>query len=278
MEYWETVLVNWLVVHFLIEYTVYPAKTDKLYSQKKLLWIHGVIYGVAMFVMMWYSIGVFGLGDFWRLLLSGKLGMEEMWGIWWLWWIILMVARTVFVCCRHHLDGKNLKAIRMNWIVLLQNTSVVVLLMAGCHGAFVFGRYRYGVWLGDTQVTLVALVLLMFIMVWDVASCFVKRVFSLVPLVSNESAQDQYALFAANRNGELIGKLERVVIVLLILFEQFAGIGFVLTAKSLARFKMFEDREFAERYLIGTLSSFIYAIVVGLIGRCLLQKMNVAYF
>jgi hypothetical protein len=159
----------------------------------------------------------------------------------------------------------------MNWIVLLQNTSVVVLLMAGCHGAFVFGRYRYGVWLGDTQVTLVALVLLMFIMVWDVASCFVKRVFSLVPLVSNESAQDQYALFADNRNGELIGKLERVVIVLLILFEQFAGIGFVLTAKSLARFKMFEDREFAERYLIGTLASFGYAIVVGFVGRWFLQ-------
>ena len=113
----------------------------------------------------------------------------------------------------------------------------------------------------------------MFIMVWDVASCFVKRVFSLVPLVSNES-QDQYALFAATRNGELIGKLERVLVVMLILFNQFGGIGFVLTAKSLARFKMFEDKEFAERYLIGTLASFGYAIVVGCVGRLVLQQMN----
>ncbi|MBO7092794.1 MAG: hypothetical protein J6W23_13495, partial [Victivallales bacterium] len=72
MEYWETVLIIWLVVHFLIEYTVYPARVDNLYGQKKLLWIHGVIYGVAMFVTMWYSIGGVGLGDFLRSLLAGK--------------------------------------------------------------------------------------------------------------------------------------------------------------------------------------------------------------
>ena len=73
MEYWETVLVNWLVVHFLIEYTVYPAKTDKLYSQKKLLWIHGVIYGVVMFVMMWYSI--------WGVWLRGFLAFALVWQV-----------------------------------------------------------------------------------------------------------------------------------------------------------------------------------------------------
>ena len=41
---------------------------------------------------------------------------------------------------------------------------------------------------------------------------------------------------------------------------------------------MLEDRDFAERYLIGTLASFIYAIVVGFFGKYLLQKMNVAFF
>ena len=43
------------------------------------------------------------------------------------------------------------------------------------------------------------------------------------------------------------------------------AIGFVLTAKSVARFKRFEDQGFAERYLVGTLLSVSIALVAALL-------------
>ena len=47
--------------------------------------------------------------------------------------------------------------------------------------------------------------------------------------------------------------------------NQFGVIGFVLTAKSIARFKQMENRNFAEKYLIGTLTSFLIVLLSVLI-------------
>ncbi len=66
------------------------------------------------------------------------------------------------------------------------------------------------------------------------------------------------------RSGELIGKLERVIIAALVLSGAASAIGFVLTAKSVARFKQMEDRNFAERYLVGTLLSVCVALAAAL--------------
>ncbi|HOO28849.1 MAG TPA: hypothetical protein PLU43_10330 [Lachnospiraceae bacterium] len=69
------------------------------------------------------------------------------------------------------------------------------------------------------------------------------------------------------RTGRIIGKLERVIIAILVLCNQFAAIGFVLTAKSIARFKQLEDKEFAEKYLIGTLASVLIALIAAIVLR-----------
>lgn len=66
------------------------------------------------------------------------------------------------------------------------------------------------------------------------------------------------------RSGELIGKLERVIVAALVLSGAATAIGFVLTAKSVARFKQMEDRNFAERYLVGTLLSVAVALTAAL--------------
>ena len=49
-----------------------------------------------------------------------------------------------------------------------------------------------------------------------------------------------------------------------------AAIGFVVAAKTLARFKLLDDRDFAEYYLLGTLASVSVAIISALIGRAAL--------
>ena len=63
------------------------------------------------------------------------------------------------------------------------------------------------------------------------------------------------------RVGATIGILERILIVVFVLTGSEAAIGFVVAAKTLARFRLLDDRDFAEYYLLGTLGSVAVAIV-----------------
>lgn len=63
--------------------------------------------------------------------------------------------------------------------------------------------------------------------------------------------------------GFLIGLLERTLIICAIVLDQPQVIGFALAAKSIARFKKFDDDSFVEYFIIGTFLSFIPAIIIG---------------
>lgn len=67
--------------------------------------------------------------------------------------------------------------------------------------------------------------------------------------------------------GSWIGILEREIMLFLALMGQYGAIGFVLAAKSLARFKQLENKAFAEKYLLGTLLSSAIALLC--IGMCM---------
>jgi len=61
--------------------------------------------------------------------------------------------------------------------------------------------------------------------------------------------------------------LERLLVFVLIILEQWSAIGFLITAKSVLRFSDIskaKDRKLTEYILIGTLLSFGLAILVGL--------------
>lgn len=70
--------------------------------------------------------------------------------------------------------------------------------------------------------------------------------------------------------GRLIGILERLLIVTLVWRNQWSAVGLVLTAKSVARYKRLEEQEFAEAYLIGTMSSVAVAMATGMCLSALL--------
>ena len=62
--------------------------------------------------------------------------------------------------------------------------------------------------------------------------------------------------------GSMIGFLERLVIGACLIYGQFASIGLVFTAKSIARYnKISENPAFAEYYLIGSLFSILSALL-----------------
>ncbi|WP_346870063.1 DUF3307 domain-containing protein [Clostridium sp. UBA5119] len=80
--------------------------------------------------------------------------------------------------------------------------------------------------------------------------------------VVNNSINSSVANNSSN-NGAIIGFLERIIIAMFLYSNQYSAIGFILTAKSIARYnKISEDAEFGEYYLIGTLFSTLFVIVI----------------
>jgi len=71
--------------------------------------------------------------------------------------------------------------------------------------------------------------------------------------------------------GRVIGVLERAIALTLVLLGQFGALALIVAAKSLARFKALEDRDFAEYFLIGTLASLLLALMGGVAMRAVLR-------
>ncbi len=71
------------------------------------------------------------------------------------------------------------------------------------------------------------------------------------------------------RDGEVIGILERIIVLTLVIIGQYQAIAFVVAAKSIARFKEFDKKSdgknFADYYLEGTLASIGVAIITGIL-------------
>lgn len=106
---------------------------------------------------------------------------------------------------------------------------------------------------------ILSLVILSYIIILSPTSVLIKHLFrfffkqvDINPLSGEETREANI--------GSLIGKLERILILTLGIIGLYSSIAIVLAAKSLARFKQLEDREFAERYLVGTLISLIVAV------------------
>lgn len=101
---------------------------------------------------------------------------------------------------------------------------------------------------------------LIFTIILDPASVFVKKLSIYISGGTNEGSKKKEPPV-----GSVIGKLERILTVILVLCNEVGAIGFVLTAKSLARYKQLDDQNFAEKYLVGTLSSTAVAIIAALL-------------
>ncbi len=75
--------------------------------------------------------------------------------------------------------------------------------------------------------------------------------------------------------GKWIGVFERILVYTFIITNQFGGIGFLITAKSILRFnetRKETGRKEAEYILIGTLISFAFAILTGLFIKQIIEK------
>lgn len=82
---------------------------------------------------------------------------------------------------------------------------------------------------------------------------------------------DSTASNGAKNGGFIIGILERILIFISMLIDYYSIIGFILTAKSIARFNKLSDQRFAEYFIIGNLISFTSAIIGGVFVKFIIN-------
>jgi hypothetical protein len=95
------------------------------------------------------------------------------------------------------------------------------------------------------------------LLIYKPANIFIQVVLSdFRPAHRDEGSQIKNA-------GRFIGTVERIIMLIFLSLNQYAALGLVLTAKSIARYdKIAKDKDFAEYYLLGTLLSTLIVICV----------------
>ena len=74
-----------------------------------------------------------------------------------------------------------------------------------------------------------------------------------------------YPIIEVNDYGKWIGYVERILIFMLVFLGVYEGIVIVVGLKTFARFKQLNQKNFVEKYLLGTLFSVMMAVLLGII-------------
>jgi len=111
-----------------------------------------------------------------------------------------------------------------------------------------------------------------YLFVIDGGTSIVKGVFKKFPILVQHAleaigAYDDEPKSEKENTGELIGIIERLLILTFVIAGNYEAVGFSVAAKSVARFNELDDKNFAEYYLLGTSVSVGIAVAVGLIIR-----------
>lgn len=143
------------------------------------------------------------------------------------------------------------------------------------HIAVIVGCWAYltGVTFGDVQNLLVSSAF--DLKVWTLVFSYTLVIWPAGILIGKFTAfweveSDDDSTVGLKKAGLWIGRLERVIILTSMIFGRFELIGFLIAAKSIFRYggiKKSTSRKEVEYILIGTLSSFVIAMVMGLVVR-----------
>ena len=242
-------LVLLLIAHFLGDFTFQPKKLVELKSQNfRFQILHSLIYALLFLGAIVLFL------DFFQAL-----------------------SIAIIIFCLHLLiDWLRIKSDKENNTVkhyfvsfVLDQVAHFAILILVTFGTHVLNRplepteffsRLFGIHGNDIQISSI---ILSYIVVLSPASVFIKNFLSLF-----FNKEDENLVESSEGNvGSLIGKLERVLILTLGLMSLYSSIALVLTAKSIARFRQLEDRDFAEKYLVGTLLSMIIDIAcIGMVA------------
>ena len=117
----------------------------------------------------------------------------------------------------------------------------------------------------NTTVNEVLIFIMVYILVLFVGAVLLEKILNIFDMKINNQSEGLSM-------GRYIGIIERALILTLVTFGSISSIGIIFTAKSIARFKKFENKKhFVEYYLLGTFTSIFIALVGGLVLKSVIN-------
>ncbi|MBT1449664.1 DUF3307 domain-containing protein [Glaciecola sp. XM2] len=133
---------------------------------------------------------------------------------------------------------------------------------------------KWHVFLSEFTTPAHLVVIAVFLFAWKPISLIIQLLMRPYTNAMNENDNTNKGLPFA---GEWIGVLERFLVIAFVMLGQFAGIGFLLAAKSVFRFgdmRREQDRKLTEYIMLGTLFSVSVAFALGLLANQMLATLS----
>ncbi|PTO70494.1 DUF3307 domain-containing protein [Vibrio splendidus] len=233
------VLIPFLMIHIICDFYLQPnqwveAKTKYTYRSTE-LYFHSLLHGVALLVP------AIALGIDWRSTTC----------------LVVIIAVSHFIIDLWKVRARN--GGKFSYFIIDQTLHVSVLVAIAFHMA---DGVMIDAVLQDEKFSDGVMVVFAYLLILKPTSIVIGSVLRKFPI----SDQDTTSISGLIAGGELIGYLERVLILTFTLVGSYAAVGFVLAAKSIFRFgelNKSDDRSMTEYVLIGSLISVVITTLVG---------------
>ncbi len=235
--------LKFLLAHILGDFVLQSNKWVKDKEEKKIksskLYLHISIHALLLLILLEFKLNTYWLG-------------------------LLVIVSTHFIIDLLKLYFQNDKTKR-NWFFIDQLLHIIVLLLT----TSIYQSLHIDFAKIFTQQNLLLIVALF--LVTSVSGVIIKVFITQWSPETKINNDDSLA-----KAGRYIGILERLFVFIFILTNHWEAIGFLLAAKSVFRFgdlTSSKDRKLTEYILIGTLLSFGFAIIIGILYSYILNTI-----
>ena len=220
-----------LVGDFLLQSNALCESKERKHHKSAFMYVHALIIAL----LSWVAIGNY-----------------QLWG----YAVIIGVTHLMIDIAKSYVKTQTLV-----WFVGDQILHIFVLLIVSY---FIGNGWEQFAWIPQNYALILPAFLSAVIICTKPANIFIKMILTRYE-IDLPKAKDKELKNA----GALIGNLERLLSLVLIIAGQFGAVGFIITAKSILRFRDYE-RAKTEYVLAGTLLSFGIAIICGCIIKWLI--------
>ncbi len=224
-------LLAHLIGDFLLQSNALCESKERKHYKSAFMYVHALIIAL----LSWMAIGNY-----------------QLWG----YAVIIGVTHLMIDIAKSYVKTQTL-----GWFVGDQILHIFVLLIVSY---FIGNGWEQFAWIPQNYALILPAFLSAVIICTKPANIFIKMILTRYE-IDLPKAKDKELKNA----GALIGNLERLLSLVLIIAGQFGAVGFIITAKSILRFRDYE-RAKTEYVLAGTLLSFGIAIICGCIIKYLI--------
>ena len=235
------VLIPFLMIHIICDFYLQPnqwVEAKKKYTYRSTeLYFHSLLHGVTLLVP------AIALGIDWRSTTC----------------LVVIVAVSHFIIDLWKVRARN--GGKFSYFIIDQTLHVSVLVAIAFHMA---DGVTIDAVLQDEKFSDGVVVVFAYLLILKPTSIVIGSVLSKFPISDKDTNTTSISGLIAG--GELIGYLERVLILTFTLVGSYAAVGFVLAAKSIFRFgelNKSDDRSMTEYVLIGSLISVVLTTLIG---------------